>query len=101
MISKGGRDGTVVDPKLIFKEAIECTASGIILCHNHPSGNIKPSDADISLNTQIERCRNFTRYSGVSIILIIAGNSYFSFADEGRCIVSFDMKYGIELKRNV
>lgn len=83
MISKGGVTGTVVDPKLIFKEAIECTASGIILCHNHPSGNKNPSDADISLTRKLKDAGILLDIQ-VLDHLIIAGNSYFSFADEGR-----------------
>jgi len=83
MISKGGVTGTVVDPKLIFKQAIECTASGIVLCHNHPSGNKNPSDADISLTRKLKDAGILLDIQ-VLDHLIIAGNSYFSFADEGR-----------------
>src|SRR5690606_7454186 len=49
LISKGGLSGTVADGKVIFKRALEQSASAIILCHNHPSGNLNPSQADISL----------------------------------------------------
>ena len=52
-ISQGGVSGTVADPKIIFKMAIEHLASAIVLCHNHPSGNLYPSDADIKLTEQI------------------------------------------------
>lgn len=54
MISKGGVSGTVVDAKIIFKYALEETASGIILSHNHPSGNLKPSQEDIRLTNRIK-----------------------------------------------
>lgn len=80
-ISKGGVSGTVADSKIIFKRAIELLASAIILCHNHPSGSLKPSNADIQLTKKIK---------GASIILdtpvldhlIIGEKAYFSFADE-------------------
>lgn len=82
-VSKGGVTGTVVDPKLIFKKAVECIASGIILCHNHPSGNKHPSDADISLTKKL---RDAGLLLDIHVLdhLIIAGESYYSFADEGR-----------------
>ncbi|MEP7264705.1 MAG: DNA repair protein RadC [Bacteroidota bacterium] len=81
-ISKGGISGTVVDPRLIFKEAIEHGASGIILSHNHPSGNTKPSEADIQLTKKL---RDAGKNLDIDILdhIIIAGNSFFSFADEG------------------
>ena len=81
-LSKGGVAGTVVDPKLIFKKALEVQASGIILAHNHPSGNLKPSTQDINLTEQL---RSAARLLDMTILdhLIIAEDSYFSFADEG------------------
>jgi DNA repair protein RadC len=81
-ISKGGISGTIVDPKIIFREAIEAKASGLILCHNHPSGNLKPSEADIDLTKRIKEAgRNLE----IVILdhLIIGGASFYSFADEG------------------
>jgi DNA repair protein RadC len=81
-ISKGGVAGTVVDTKIIFKEALSELASGIILCHNHPSGNNKPSQADIDLTRKIQQG---ARLFDISLLdhLIFTNNSYFSFADEG------------------
>jgi DNA repair protein RadC len=81
-ISKGGISGTVADPRLIFKTAIEYNASGIILSHNHPSGNIKPSEADIQLTKKIKEAG---KNLDIEILdhIIIAGENYFSFADEG------------------
>ena len=81
-ISKGGVSGTVVDTKIIFKEALSEIASGIILCHNHPSGNNKPSQADIDLTRKIQQG---ARLFDISLLdhLIFTNNSYFSFADEG------------------
>jgi DNA repair protein RadC len=81
-VSRGGVSGTVVDPKIIFKIAVEYLASSIILCHNHPSGNLKPSDADISLTKKIKEAGTFLE---IPILdhLIISDMGYFSFADEG------------------
>lgn len=82
-VSKGGISGTIVDPRLIFKKAVECMASGVILCHNHPSGNRQPSDADLQLTKKL---KEGGRLLDIQVLdhLIIAGESYFSFADEGK-----------------
>lgn len=82
-ISKGGVSGTVVDPKLVFKKAVEYPASSIIICHNHPSGTCKPSEADISLTNQLS---NAGSYLDIKLLdhLIFAGKNYYSFADNGR-----------------
>jgi DNA repair protein RadC len=81
-ISSGGLSGTVADPKMIFGIALEKKASSLILVHNHPSGNLKPSSADISLTKKMVE-------GGKSLDLpifdhlIFANSGYFSFADEG------------------
>lgn len=82
MISKGGLSGTVVDPKIIFKRALEESASGIILAHNHPSGNLEPSQEDIVLTDRISQAGKSLEIS-VLDHLIITDSSFFSFADEG------------------
>lgn len=81
-ISRGGITGTVADLRLIFKPAIESLATGIIVCHNHPSGNVKPSDADISLTRKI---RGAGALLDIQLLdhLIIAEKTYYSFADNG------------------
>ena len=81
-VSRGGISGTVVDPKIIFKIALEHLASSIILCHNHPSGNLKPSAEDISLTKKIKEAGMLLE---IPILdhLIISDTSYYSFADEG------------------
>ncbi len=81
-ISKGGVSQTVVDTKIVFKMAIDKLASSIILCHNHPSGNLKPSEADKQLTKKIKEAG---RILDLPILdhLIFADNTYFSFADEG------------------
>ncbi|HEY9046218.1 MAG TPA: DNA repair protein RadC [Ohtaekwangia sp.] len=81
-ISLGGVSGTVADPKIIFKLALDELATGIILAHNHPSGNLEASFADIQLTTKL---KEGARLLDIQILdhLIIAGQRYFSFADEG------------------
>lgn len=81
-ISEGGQAGTVVDPKKIFKLALEQNASKIILCHNHPSGNLRPSDADIKLT---EKIKNAGIMLEIPVLdhLIIGDDNYYSFADNG------------------
>jgi len=81
-ISKGGITGTVVDSRLIFKSAIENLASGIILCHNHPSGNNQPSQADIDLTQKVKQAGKMFDIQVLDHI-IIAGGKFYSFADEG------------------
>lgn len=80
-ISEGGVSGTIADPKKIFKLSIENGASGIILCHNHPSGNIKPSEQDLKLTKKIVEGGQLLDIN-VLDHLIIGDNNFFSFADE-------------------
>lgn len=82
LISKGGVSGTVVDPKLVFHEALRVKASGIILSHNHPSTNPQPSDKDRQLTRKLKEAGNFLEIAVLDHI-IIAGRSFYSFADEG------------------
>ncbi len=81
-VSSGGMSGTVVDPKMIFKYALDNKASSIILCHNHPSGNTKPSDADISLTKNIVQAGKVLEIPVLDHI-IVTQQGFFSFADEG------------------
>lgn len=81
-ISSGGISGTVVDAKLVFVAALKAHASKIILCHNHPSGNLKPSSQDISLTRNLEKAGEFLDIPVLDHI-IITMESYYSFADEG------------------
>jgi len=80
-ISEGGVSGTIADPKKIFKLSIENGASGIVLCHNHPSGNIKPSEQDLKLTKKIVEGGQLLDIN-VLDHLIIGDNNFFSFADE-------------------
>ena len=82
-ISEGGMTGTVVDIRLILKHALELNATSIVLSHNHPSGILKPSEADINVTKKIKKAAQFMDIK-VLDHLIITDQSYFSFADQGR-----------------
>lgn len=83
LISTGGIAGTVADPKVIFKQAMDDLASGIILVHNHPSGNRKPSNADHKLT---QKMKNIGQILEIPVLdhIIFADRDYYSFADEGQ-----------------
>jgi DNA repair protein RadC len=81
-ISSGGVAGTVADPKIIFKAALDELASGIILAHNHPSGNITASQQDVDLTKKLKDAGKLLEIQ-VLDHLIFAGSKYYSFADEG------------------
>lgn len=81
-VSKGGITGTIVDPRLILAVAVKIAACAIVLAHNHPSGNLKPSRADELLT---EKIKYAAAVHDIRIIdhLVITRDAYFSFADEG------------------
>lgn len=81
-VSTGGVSGTVADPKLIFAAAIKAGASGIILAHNHPSGNLAASQADIDLTRKIKEGGKLLEIQLLDH-LIVTSEGYYSFADEG------------------
>lgn len=82
LISRGGVSGTVVDTKIIFKAAVENYACSIIICHNHPSGNLKPSEPDIRITKNIKDAGKLMEIPLLDH-LIITENGFYSFADEG------------------
>ncbi len=82
-VSQGGVAGTVIDTKLIMKSAIENLASSIILCHNHPSGNLNPSGSDIDITNKIKTAANCLDMKLLDHI-IVTDHSYYSFLDEGK-----------------
>jgi DNA repair protein RadC len=82
IISKGGITGTVADPRIILKKALEEDAVSLILCHNHPSGSIKPSRADEELTAKIKEAARFLDIKVLDHI-IVSEYGYYSFADEG------------------
>ncbi len=81
-LSKGGITATLVDVRLIFKNVLEIGATGIVLCHNHPSGALRASDADIKITKKIKIAAESLDIS-VLDHLIVGEHGYFSFADEG------------------
>ena len=80
--STGGMAGTVADPKLIFSTALKACASYVILSHNHPSGNLKPSQADIALTQKLKQAGSFLEIEVLDHV-ILSNEGYYSFADEG------------------
>jgi DNA repair protein RadC len=82
LISKGGVSGTVVDPKMVFKPALQHLACAMILCHNHPSGNLKPSESDLKITRQLKEAGQ-TLEIPVLDHLIVGDGKYYSFADNG------------------
>jgi DNA repair protein RadC len=82
ILSKGGVSGTITDVRMIMKRAVEVLASSIILCHNHPSGNLNYSKEDLQVTRKISEAASFFDVKLLDHI-IVAGNKYFSFADEG------------------
>jgi DNA repair protein RadC len=82
IVSEGGITGTVADPRIILKKALENDAVNIILCHNHPSGSVKPSRADEELTKKIKEAAS---YFDIKVLdhIIVSEEGYYSFADEG------------------
>lgn len=81
-VSEGGMSGTVVDPKLVFSIALKSLASSLVLAHNHPSGNLKPSNEDINLTKKLKEAGALLEIP-VLDHLILTTDGYFSFGDEG------------------
>ncbi|QQV91450.1 DNA repair protein [Tenacibaculum phage Gundel_1] len=82
-ISQGGLSGTVVDPILIGKYAIESLAKSVILVHNHPSGTLKPSQSDLQITTKIKKTLDIFDCKVLDHLIMVEGGNYYSFADEG------------------
>ena len=81
-LSKGGITGTVVDVRLVYKRALELGAVQLVLCHNHPSGTLKPSDADIQLTKKLKQAGSLLDVKVLDHLIVTEAN-YFSFADAG------------------
>ena len=81
-LSKGGISGTIVDIRLLFAAVLKALSCSIILIHNHPSGNLKPSDADITITNKV---KDGAKLLDIAVLdhLIITDESFFSFSDEG------------------
>ena len=82
IVSEGGITGTVADPRIILRKALEQDAVNIILCHNHPSGSLKPSRADEQLTAKIKEAARFLDIVVLDHV-IVSEDGYYSFADEG------------------
>ena len=82
-ISQGGIVGTVVDKKILLKYVVESLATGIILAHNHPSGNTNPSQADLNITKDLQQLCNLVD-STVLDHVILTADSFYSFADNGK-----------------
>lgn len=82
LVSQGGLSGTIIDVRIILKMALDKLASSIILCHNHPSGNLVPSEADKEITRKIKEAG---KHIDIPVLdhLIIGNGAYFSFTDEG------------------
>ncbi|MEZ4848224.1 MAG: DNA repair protein RadC [Bacteroidia bacterium] len=78
----GGVSATIIDPRIVFRKAVQYLASSIILAHNHPSGNLQPSNADKDITAKL---RDAGKLLDINVLdhLIISYRGYFSFADEG------------------
>ena len=81
-LSSGGISGTVADPKLIFAAALKGVASGMILAHNHPSGNLQPSQSDIDLTRKVKEAGRLLEIQVLDHV-ILTTEGYYSFSDEG------------------
>ncbi|MEA1886392.1 MAG: DNA repair protein RadC [Bacteroidota bacterium] len=81
-LSQGGISGTITDVRLIIKKALELLASSLIICHNHPSGNLDPSEADTRITQKIKEA---AAYFDISLLdhIIVTDNGYYSYADNG------------------
>ena len=81
-VSQGGISGTIIDIRLILATALKCNASAILLAHNHPSGNLRPSGSDIKIT---EKLKSACEVMDIRLLdhLIITSEKYFSLADEG------------------
>lgn len=83
-LSSGGTAGTVVDPKMVFAIALQTNASSIILSHNHPSGNLQPSQGDIDLTKKINNAGQLLEIKLLDHLIVSHEGVYYSFADEGK-----------------
>ena len=82
VVSAGGISGTVVDSRIILRKALENKATGLILCHNHPSGNLKPSTADLTLTKNLTAACALLNIK-ITDHIIVSDEGYYSFSDEG------------------
>jgi DNA repair protein RadC len=82
-VSTGGITGTLVDLRILFAVILKSLSTSVIISHKHPSGNLKPSEADKQLTNKIKNAGNFLDVKLLDHLIIIPDGDYFSFADEG------------------
>lgn len=82
-LSTGGTGGTIVDIKIIFMLALQANACNLILCHNHPSQNLSPSETDVKLTKKIVEAGSIFDIKILDHLIMVSNGSFFSFADEG------------------
>ncbi|MEG1009238.1 MAG: DNA repair protein RadC [Clostridia bacterium] len=80
---KGGINTSIVDPRILFKEALKCNSASIVICHNHPSGDPAPSKEDISLTTRLKECGRILGVTLVDHIIIGSNGKYTSLKEKG------------------
>lgn len=83
-LSTGGVSSCIMDVKVIFQHALKANASGIIICHNHPSGNLRPSDADVQVTRKIKEAGKLLDIELLDSLIITPERTFYSFADDGR-----------------
>jgi DNA repair protein RadC len=83
-ISKGGLSGTVTDVRIILQNAIKANSSGIIICHNHPSGNLQPSESDVAITRKVKDSAKLMDIQLLDHLIIIPERSYYSMTDGGK-----------------
>jgi DNA repair protein RadC len=81
-VSKGGLSGSVTDVRLIYQGAIKANASGIIICHNHPSGNLNPSESDTKITQKIKEAGNLIDIQLIDHLIIVPEGTCYRMADE-------------------
>jgi len=82
-VSKGGLSGTVTDVRLIYQAAIKANACGTVICHNHPSGNLNPSESDNKITQKIKEAGNLLDIQLLDHIILTTEGDYYSYADNG------------------
>lgn len=83
-ISKGGITSTIIDPKIVFQAALKCHATGVILCHNHPSSDPTPSENDVQTTKKLIEAGSFLNIGVLDHLIISGDGTYYSLGDEGR-----------------
>jgi len=81
-ISQGGISSSIIDIKIVCKYVVDSFASGVILAHNHPTGNLNPSESDIKITKQVKEAIKVFDCELIDHLIITPENNYFSFADE-------------------